>query len=271
MSDDKQKRHYTIYRERKRAENEEEYLIHNAEIQKKWREKNKERVSEWRTNNINYRLKGIKQQSKKKNIEWCDTMSNEVCKELMTSPCFYCNHKSDKTVNGIDRMDSHKHYTVTNCVSCCKICNYMKTSLDVNTFIKRCKHISKHHDGDGELNYDIWRNTKMVNYSSYKSRAKKKNIEFELSKEEFNTLRSSECYYCGKENTDKHLNGIDRDNNKKGYTMENSLPCCGECNFMKNEMTKEEFIKQCKKIATYKQNFEDINDISECLSAILRI
>jgi len=60
------KKYYKSYREKKRGENEEEYLKHNAENMKQWRDKNKEHLTAWRTNNVNYRLKGIKQQAKAK-------------------------------------------------------------------------------------------------------------------------------------------------------------------------------------------------------------
>jgi hypothetical protein len=133
----KEKKYYVKYRETKRQENEEEYLKHNAEIQKKWRVDNQERVTQWRTNNVNYRLKGIKQQAKKKNIEWNETMTNEHCTYLMKRNCYYCDFISNETVNGIDRMDSSKGYHLNNCVSCCKNCNFIKKCLDPVTFINR--------------------------------------------------------------------------------------------------------------------------------------
>ena len=43
------------------------------------------------------------------------------------------------------------------------------------------------------------------------------------------------CYLCGKEPSDKHLNGIDRIDSKIGYEFGNILCCCGDCNYIKNE------------------------------------
>ncbi len=64
-----------------------------------------------------------------------------------------------------------------------------------------------------------------------KVKAKKRNIKFELSFEEYNKLLLSPCYYCGNE-LDEMGVGLDRINNDKsiGYTSKNVLPCCGRCN-----------------------------------------
>ena len=55
------------------------------------------------------------------------------------------------------------------------------------------------------------------------------------------------CVYCG----DSGKVGLDRINNEKGYTEENSAPCCKTCNFMKKAMTKEEFINHIIRINDY--------------------
>ncbi len=250
----REKGYYKTYRAKKREENEEEFLKHNAEIQKKWRDNNKEHLAKWRTKSVNTRLSAIKQQAEKKGYEWSDTMTDEVCSKMMLDNCFYCNLKSDETVNGIDRMDNSIGYTITNCVSCCKRCNFMKTALDSNTFIKRCSHISFIHYNDGELNKNIFIDHKGSLYTSYKYRATKKELAFELTKEDFNTIISNNCFYCHKENNKKHSNGIDRADNTVGYTLINSISCCGECNYMKGALGKEEFIEHCNVIYKNSKN-----------------
>lgn len=65
-------------------------------------------------------------------------------------------------------------------------------------------------------------------------------IEFQA----FKLLASINCSYCG-EYTNK---GIDRVENDKGYTKQNSAPCCKICNYMKRTMTKEEFLEHIEKI-----------------------
>ncbi|HEC67150.1 MAG TPA: hypothetical protein ENI23_17875 [bacterium] len=46
--------------------------------------------------------------------------------------------------------------------------------------------------------------------------------------------------------------GLDRVDNKKGYELENCVPCCKICNSMKMTMDKDEFLKHIKRIADFK-------------------
>ena len=39
---------------------------------------------------------------------------------------------------GIDRINSQKSYTISNCVSCCKTCNVMKLNFSVEDFLEKC-------------------------------------------------------------------------------------------------------------------------------------
>jgi hypothetical protein len=261
------KKYYIQYRENKRKEDEEGYLKHNAKIAKAWRENNKAHVSAWRTNNVTYRLSGIKQQAKKKNIKWSDDMTDEICEKLMKSNCVYCGYLSDDTLNGIDRMDSQSCYNLQNCVSCCKNCNFVKKCLDPITFIARTQHISHVHNGHGKLDDTVWCDSGSVDYKAYLTRAADKDLEFALTKEMFDKIKSACCYYCGKVNSSTHQNGIDRKDNSVGYIIENCATCCRECNQMKGVMSSDEFISHCKNIALYKQSSFDSN-IPRTLSVI---
>jgi hypothetical protein len=93
-------------------------------------------------------------------------------------------------------------------------------------------------------------------YSTYKTRARDKGFEFDFSKEEFEKITKSNCFYCGRTPFQKAppnsgrekesyyiYNGIDRIDSKKGYTKENSVPCCGQCNISKNNYLEEDFIE----------------------------
>jgi hypothetical protein len=98
-------------------------------------------------------------------------------------------------------------------------------------------------------------------YRNYRNSAKKRKIEFSLSKEQVKELTSKDCSYCGSkpksiayDNTYKRLygnyiyNGIDRVENKIGYVIENCVTCCRICNVSKNNWSKEEFFKHVEKI-----------------------
>lgn len=266
-----EKKYYIKYREKKRAENEEDYLKHNAENMKKWCQNNKEHLAKWRTLNFSSRFYSIKQQAQKKGILWNEDLTDEMCYKMMTSNCFYCDYISDKTLNGIDRMDGMGGYEKKNVVSCCKNCNFIKGSLDPETFIKRCQHISKHFGGNGSLDKKVWSDSKSVPYKEYLRRAMKKDFDFALTKDQFIKFLNDKCYYCDKENSETHKNGIDRKNNEIGYIIENCVTCCGQCNYMKGSLTEDEFINTCKRVSEYNlKNNVQIPKIDKCEEKITK-
>ena len=98
-------------------------------------------------------------------------------------------------------------------------------------------------------------------YRGYKARARihKKNISFDLTKEEFRDIVLQPCHYCNIESSSVTMakptangafvsNGIDRVDSSKGYVKENCVPCCTRCNWMKGEMSYTEFFLHIEKI-----------------------
>lgn len=82
---------------------------------------------------------------------------------------------------------------------------------------------------------------------AYKNGAKFKKREFTLTFEQFKQFWQNPCYYC---RSDIITIGLDRINNKKGYTITNVVPCCEACNKMKLDMTIEKFVQHIEKIHT---------------------
>lgn len=78
-------------------------------------------------------------------------------------------------------------------------------------------------------------------------RAKKWGLPY-LTKEDFEILFNLPCVYCGET---EEIRGIDRIDNHKGYTKENSAPACKQCNFMKKTMNVENFLSHIKKIYNF--------------------
>jgi hypothetical protein len=100
-------------------------------------------------------------------------------------------------------------------------------------------------------NYSEEKKTKLDKYLvSYIQGAQSRNIAFELTKEVFNSLVNMSCYYCGTYNESEVI-GIDRLDSDKNYTVDNCVPCCKICNFMKGALTKYTFISQAHKIAEH--------------------
>lgn len=92
-------------------------------------------------------------------------------------------------------------------------------------------------------------------YRKYVERAVKSNIEWSLTPEVFGEITGRSCTYCGDpptltfKKTKLLYNGIDRVLNDKGYTLDNSVACCGTCNKMKWAFKVEEFLIKAFKIA----------------------
>lgn len=70
-------------------------------------------------------------------------LSQTEFNKLTSGRCHYCGN-SDNV--GIDRLDSNKSYNITNCVSCCKICNRMKLNLECSVFLRQVKAIAERRD-----------------------------------------------------------------------------------------------------------------------------
>ena len=71
--------------------------------------------------------------SRKERLKWF--LNLEEFTPIVNLNCVYCGNKPSKrwlsrtryaNFNGIDRVDSSKHYTIDNCVPCCRQCNIMK-------------------------------------------------------------------------------------------------------------------------------------------------
>ena len=101
------------------------------------------------------------------------------------------------------------------------------------------------------------------NYLNYIRGAKDRGLEFNLTKDEFASLVSKNCYYCDTEPTEKKkkrefavrkMNGIDRLDSSVGYNLSNCVPCCKICNYMKLELSENEFLNHIKKILAHRGN-----------------
>jgi hypothetical protein len=89
---------------------------------------------------------------------------------------------------------------------------------------------------------------------------RRREVKFELTKEEFKDIITSNCYYCGskpeirkwifnifKKET-KPTNGLDKIDPTGHYTADNVVPCCPMCNFIKSDYSQKDFLNQIEKI-----------------------
>lgn len=100
-------------------------------------------------------------------------------------------------------------------------------------------------------------------FAQYKTNAKKRNLTFDLSFEEFRSLLDSPCYYCGLNPSHKwpsvsRLNpsfytgsGVDRRISSVGYYIDNCVSCCTQCNIAKKNYSEDEFISWVHRVSKY--------------------
>jgi hypothetical protein len=205
--------------------------------------------------NIHYAWYDFKNGAIKRDLEL--TIDFEKFKDIVIRPCFFCGEFSLSNYNGVDRYDNRKGYISSNCVACCTMCNIMKGGKTPHEFHEKIKSISQFQNEliplseESITKYKSFQTKSVDCYNVYKKLAtEKRGIEFELTNEQFYTLRNGRCYLCGIRNSDKHLNGIDRVDSTKGYIVSNCRACCAHCNLMKNEYDIEEFLKKCTQIHT---------------------
>ncbi len=152
--------------------------------------------------------------------------------------CADCRKKEQEkeNANNLSKKNKAIEYNKNNeetkmCYDCNKVVENSK--FVCNKCLKCYDTIRKHEDNRKPQDPLI------RHLSDYKSRAKDKNIQWELSDEEARNYFNSKCEYC---NTLNNYNGIDRIDSSKGYTKDNIVPCCSVCNMMKGTKTVKEFI-----------------------------
>jgi hypothetical protein len=138
MTEDERKERQRISNLRYNKENKAKRAEHQRKIapqlrayRKAWRAKNRDRchaAEQKRATKFERRLNHSIGAAKVRNLEF--TLSEEECRNLIEMPCYYCNNElGEKTMTslGLDRLDPKLGYVSGNCVSCCKICNFLKS------------------------------------------------------------------------------------------------------------------------------------------------
>lgn len=94
-------------------------------------------------------------------------------------------------------------------------------------------------------------------FNYYRRTADRKSLCFCLEYSDCNKLFESPCYYCGMAKTDKLNIGIDRLDSFEGYTLDNSVPCCEDCNLVKNTIPYDVFIDKVHHILSYNKLIDE--------------
>lgn len=100
-----------------------------------------------RTATIGKVYSSYKASARNKGHEFC--LTKEDIERFIFSECFYCGEQPShiRTIgqkpwnrpslptSGIDRYNNDEGYTKFNCVSCCRVCNYLKRDIDGDIFL----------------------------------------------------------------------------------------------------------------------------------------
>ena len=140
------------------------------------------------------------------------------------------------------------------CLKCGKTFLRNKISMSSNTLICNCDRVLKN-------------NVSAINliYKEYMRQAKfgrARILDFSLNKEHFTKLITDNCFYCGLEPStlkstvtyNFYYNGIDRVDSNKGYTEDNCVTCCFNCNKAKWALTEKDFLNHIERIYEYQKN-----------------
>lgn len=94
--------------------------------------------------------------------------------------------------------------------------------------------------------YKKYRQSQKGKFKTYKDGARSRKLPFDLTFDDFCFYWQKPCYYC---NSEIVTIGIDRVDNSKGYSINNCVPCCAQCNIAKSTMSTNEYIDLCVKVA----------------------
>lgn len=101
-------------------------------------------------------------------------------------------------------------------------------------------------------------------YGTLVANAKARNIIVEITQDKFFEIASKNCHWCDEPPSIKLppkewqrsvlLSGVDRIDNHSGYTVENSVACCYNCNRAKSDLPLDKWYYWIKKIGEKNRN-----------------
>ena len=179
-----------------------------------------------------------------KQYPFSDDFTDDVFFEKMKDGCFYCGDLADT----IDRLSSNNNHIPDNCVGCCLSCNLSKGNGDPNSFIRKAYYRARGRYFDDVK--DIWSDNKMKPIiANAKSKSKQQKRPFALTQDDWNVLIIGNCAYCHRARPENKWFGVDRVIPTDGYTPDNTVSCCHDCNNDKGELFVEDMKKRNDKIA----------------------
>lgn len=229
--------YHKTYRKRKREQDEKKYLEHQAKVHREWCANNRDTIERYckeSRSKPETRMKYIIAYAERKGIE-VDMNDVDTMTTKLRANCFYCDLAVDESgLNGLDRVRPTGPYSDTNTVPCCATCNAMKHVHSMHGFLR---HVRCIHDTIGQ-SFHHARRTHIDPFGGTRARrASAKSKKDELLPADRMAMVLLPCSLCSR----CPSFGIDRIDANKGYTPDNCQPCCSTCNYMKKDMSLDEF------------------------------
>ena len=221
-------------RANRRTADEDEYLKRNAATHLDWANRNRDkvRIQQFKTvTDAKRKIKTIKTSATSRNIIFDENDTESMAAKLSLA-CHYCDYvpPENSILNGLDKVNPYEGYNDANTVSCCAICNAMKGVRTVDAFIANVRAIITYRR--------VVTSVPRSNIKPFGGRAelrdapKKEKVDF-LTIDDKMSLWSTPCYMCSRSPSF----GIDRMDADGDYTLDNSKPCCAECNYAKKDLS----------------------------------
>lgn len=187
--------------------------------------------------------------------EYASAMGKKVCgngarcTEIIDYDKSYCDSCMEYN-RGKEAERNERRKDTSNCYKCGKRdIEFAKTKRGTpSRFCTDC--YSKMRHVEDMRSRKVSKQTPEAYYEDYKRDAGRKKRIFELTLEEFRTIISKPCAYCG-HIEELEYNGVDRIDNSKGYSVDNCTAACKACNRMKSDHTVMEFKNHCAAIHSY--------------------
>lgn len=144
----------------KNSEKKRQYNQENKEYfkqkRKEYEENNKEKVKKQRQKyrrSLKGRYKKYERDAKGRGFDF--ELTIEEFDEITKRPCFYCGNLYEDDFgdfhSGIDRINAERGYHKWNCVSCCAICNRMKSNYPLVSWLHHIKDILDHMEKENNI------------------------------------------------------------------------------------------------------------------------
>lgn len=138
----------------------------------------------------------------------------------MNKTCLKCN---------LDIRGSH--FNRKYCHKCAKYLAIESSRLSISRWKSRNKDKVKSMNREWSTKFPL---KKRLTHA--KDIAKRRGFKCDITNEQFISYWNSKCEYCYKAILNEKGIGLDRLDNNLGYTPENVVPCCGDCNYIKGDI-----------------------------------